>query len=81
MAAMSVLGKLREVQRLGGDAFSSYEVIGLIGQAADEIERQRAALMEIATDEKIYLGHGDYKEEPLPNDYCQNLARKALDGT
>lgn len=46
--------------------------------AMDEVKRLRAALMDIATDEKVYLGHGNFDEGPLPNDYCQKLARRAL---
>ena len=45
---MSILEKLRDVQKLGGDTYSSYEVVGMIGQAADEIERLRAALTKCA---------------------------------
>ncbi len=37
-----ILEELRKVQRLGGDTYSSHEVLGMIGRAADEIERLRA---------------------------------------
>jgi hypothetical protein len=40
--------ELRKVQRLGGDTYSSAEVLSLIGKAADEIERLRAALRPFA---------------------------------
>lgn len=50
----------------------------MLREAAAEIERLRAALTEIAEDQKTYLGHGAYDEGPLPGDYCQKLARKAL---
>jgi hypothetical protein len=33
-----ILDELRKVQRLRGDTYSSYEIVGLIGRAADEIE-------------------------------------------
>ena len=42
-----ILERLRGVQKLRGDTYSSYEVIGMIGQAVDEIERLTAALKEI----------------------------------
>lgn len=50
----------------------------ILSDAAAEIERLRAALTEIAEDQKTYLGHGAYDEGPLPGDYCQKLARKTL---
>lgn len=37
-----ILDDLRKVVRLNGDTYSSAEVIGLVGRAADEIERLRA---------------------------------------
>jgi hypothetical protein len=36
------------------------------------------ALEIIATDEKTYIGHGDYYEGPFSGEYCQRVARKAL---
>ena len=41
-----LLEELRKAQRLRGDTYSSYEVVGLVGQAADEIERLREALRD-----------------------------------
>jgi len=39
-----ILDELREVKRLRGNSYSSYEVIGMVGRAVDEIERLRALL-------------------------------------
>lgn len=36
---MELLERLRKFQRLRGDTYSCEEAIGMIGQAADEIER------------------------------------------
>lgn len=59
-------------------------------QAADRIALEAAAaqpsreaalvkaLEEIAADEKIYKGHGNYDEGPLPGNISQEIARKAL---
>jgi hypothetical protein len=43
-----ILADLRKVQRLNGDTYSSAEVMGMVGRAADEIDRLHAALREIA---------------------------------
>jgi hypothetical protein len=51
------LNKLRDVQRLNGDTYSSYEVVGMIGWAADEIER-----LQISENHLISKGH-DFEEE------------------
>ena len=45
---MDILKRLREVQRLRGDTYSSAEIIGMVGQAANEIERLRNALQPFA---------------------------------
>jgi hypothetical protein len=37
------------------------------------------ALEIIATDEKTYIGHGDYYEGPFSGEYCQRVARKAIE--
>lgn len=42
-----ILADLRKLQRLNGDTYSSAEVLGMVGQAADEIERLRVALQEV----------------------------------
>jgi hypothetical protein len=44
---VSVLEELRKVHELRGDTYSSYEVIGVIGRAADEIDRLRAINTEL----------------------------------
>lgn len=36
---MDILAELRAVQTTGGDTYSSAEVLGMVGRAADEIER------------------------------------------
>lgn len=43
---MEILTRLRAIQNLGGNTYSSAEVIGAIGQAANEIERLRVALTQ-----------------------------------
>ena len=39
----------------------------------------REALALIAKDERTYLGHGDYKDEPLSGEECQRIARDVID--
>ena len=47
--------------------------------ASTSLETYRKALEEIAGEQKIYLGHGDYSVEPnYSAQQAQNLARKAL---
>lgn len=43
-----ILAKLRDVERLRGNTYSSAEALGMIVRAADEIGRLREALKEIA---------------------------------
>lgn len=38
---MDILAELRAVRKTGGDTYSSSEVLGMVGRAADEIERLR----------------------------------------
>lgn len=45
-----ILEDLRSVQRLQGDTFSSAEVLGMVGRAADEIERLRSFLTNAVLD-------------------------------
>ena len=42
-----IVKRLREVYSLRGNTFSSYEVVALMGQAADEIERLQELLREV----------------------------------
>ena len=65
-----IVERLREVQRLRGDTFSSYEVVGMVGQAADEIERQRASLLEIRQQCAVGESHT----------WIDRVARRALEG-
>jgi hypothetical protein len=44
---MNVLDELKRVQRLGGDTYSSAEVIGIVGRAKDEIERLRTYIQAL----------------------------------
>lgn len=57
-------------------AYCEFQARALAAEA--EAEGLREALKQIATDEKIYTGHGDFIEQPLSGDYCQILARAAL---
>lgn len=43
-----IVQELHAVTRLCGDTYSSAEVLGMVGRAADEIERLRAALKPFA---------------------------------
>ena len=45
---MNILKDLHSVLEIRGDTYSSYEVLGMIERAIDEIERLRAALRRIA---------------------------------
>ena len=42
LSMSDVLAELQKVYRLNGDTYSSYEVVGLIGRAINEIIRLRA---------------------------------------
>jgi hypothetical protein len=47
-----IVEQARKIIALRGDTYSSYEVIGLLGQLAREVERLRAAL-EAQTSAKV----------------------------
>lgn len=42
------------------------------------LKRRTEALKEIAADEKVYLGHGDYSIAIIDGAYAQQIARKSL---
>lgn len=52
---MNLVEQLREVERLQGDTYSSYEVVGLLARAADEIERLRGIITNVA----LAIGYDD----------------------
>lgn len=44
MSTINILEELRAVQKLRGDTYSSAEVLGMVGRAADEIAQRHADL-------------------------------------
>lgn len=66
---MAILDELRKIQRLRGLTYSSMEVLGAVGRAADEIERLTAALKSI---DDYYQAGGDLTS------HMAVMAREAL---
>lgn len=68
-----ILTELRGVQRLQGDTFSSAEVLGMVGRAADEIDRLTNALLAIA-----YMDCFTRPGEQPAAELMRDLAQQAL---
>lgn len=85
-----ILTELRKVHRLRGDTYSSAEVIGMVGRAADEIEMLRDerdlwksrcyAALWLVPDEKTkaLLDNEQSTVTGPPDDYTDQLKRAAF---
>ena len=73
-----IVERLREVEKLCGEGFSSHEVIGMMREATEEVERLRVLLAALASDlaEEIEGHYRDIKEHPAMRlRYERDMAR------